>query len=85
MIRRRGVNATSVREVVRYTDTPRGSIAHHFPRGKQELVEEALRYAGREVSVPLEKLVGEHGTIAGLRAFVGLWRKVLESTGYEGG
>ena len=53
LMSRRGVNATSVREVVRQTDTPRGSIAHHFPRGKQQLLEEALAYAGREVSEPL--------------------------------
>jgi AcrR family transcriptional regulator len=85
LIRRRGVNATSVREVVRHTDTPRGSIGHHFPRGKQQMVEEAVEYSGREVGEPLEKLVGERGAVAGLRAFIGLWRKVLESSRYEAG
>lgn len=85
LIRRRGVNATSVREVVRHTDTPRGSIAHHFPRGKLQLVEEALACAGQEVSAPLEQLVANKGALAGLRAFIGLWRQVLVSTRYEAG
>jgi AcrR family transcriptional regulator len=85
LIRRRGMNATSVREVVRYTDTPRGSIGHHFPGGKQQLVEDAVTYAGQEVSGPLEKLVAEHGAVAGLRTFIELWRNVLESTRYEAG
>jgi AcrR family transcriptional regulator len=85
LISRRGVNATSVREVVRHTDTPRGSVGHHFPRGKQQLVEDAVTYAGQEVSGPLEKLVGEHGAVAGLRAFIELWRNVLESSRYEAG
>ena len=85
LIRRRGVNATSVREVVRHTETPRGSIGHHFPRGKQQLVEDAVTYAGQEVSGPLEKLVTEHGAVAGLRAFIELWRNVLESSKCEAG
>jgi len=85
LIRRRGVNATSVREVVRHTDTPRGSIGHHFPRGKQQLVEDAVTHAGQEVSGPLEQLVTEHGAVAGLRAFIELWRNVLESSKYEAG
>jgi len=85
LMSRRGVNATSIREVVRQTDTPRGSIAHHFPRGKQQLLEEALAYAGREVSEPLEMLVIEHGAAAGLNAFIDRWRNVLERTQYDAG
>jgi len=85
LIRRRGVNATSVREVVRHTDTPRGSIGHHFPRGKQQMVEEAVTYAGREVSEPLARLVEERGAVGGLRAFIELWRNVLVSTRFEAG
>lgn len=85
LIRRRGVNSTSVREVVRHTHTPRGSISHHFPDGKLQLVEEALRFAAAEVSVPLARLVAGRGSVLGLRAFVELWRDVLESSGYEAG
>jgi AcrR family transcriptional regulator len=85
LISRRGINATSVREVVRHTDTPRGSIGHHFPRGKQQMVEEAVAYSGREVGEPLQKLVDERGAVAGLRAFIGLWRQVLESSRFEAG
>lgn len=85
LIRRRGLNATSVREVVRYTETPRGSIAHHFPRGKQQLVEEALIFAGREVSEPLEKLVVQAGIVAGLRDFIDAWRSILEQSNFEAG
>lgn len=85
LIRRRGVNATSVREVVRHSDKPRGSISHHFPRGKQQMVEEAVAYSGREVGEPLENLVKERGAVAGLRAFIVLWRNILEDTQFEAG
>src|SRR5689334_24236611 len=80
LMSRRGVNATSVREVVRHTGTPRGSISHHFPRGKQQLIEDAIAFAGRQVSGPLRELTREHGAIGGLRAFIALWRKILEQT-----
>jgi AcrR family transcriptional regulator len=85
LMSRRGVNATSVREVVRHTSTPRGSISHHFPRGKQQLVEDAIVFAGAQVSGPLQHLTHERGAIAGLRSFIALWRQTLEKTKFEAG
>ena len=85
LMSRRGVNATSMREVVRHTGTPRGSIGHHFPRGKQELIEDALVFAGKQVSGPLEHLTQSRGAVAGLRAFIALWRQTLERTKFQAG
>src|SRR3954451_3590586 len=78
LMSRRGVNATSMRDVVRHTGTPRGSIGHHFPRGQQPRIEDALVFAGRQVSGPLAHLTQQHGAISGLRAFIALWRQTLE-------
>lgn len=85
LLSRRGVNATSVREVVRHSGTPRGSIGHHFPRGKQQLIEDAIAFAGAEVRAPLEHLMRERGAIAGLRAFIARWRRMLETSHFEAG
>ncbi|ANV99800.1 TetR/AcrR family transcriptional regulator [Bradyrhizobium icense] len=85
LMSRRGVNATSMREVVRHTGTPRGSIGHHFPRGKQQLIEDALVFAGRQVSGPLEHLTQSRGAIAGLRTFIALWRQTLEKSKFQAG
>src|SRR5256714_13823787 len=85
LMSRRGVNATSMREVVRHTGTPRGSISHHFPGGKQQLIEDAIAFAGAQVSGPLQHLTNARGAIAGLRAFIALWRKTLERTNYQAG
>jgi len=49
----------------RHTGTPRGSIGHHFPRGKQQLIEDALVFAGKQVSGPLRHLTEQHGAISG--------------------
>jgi AcrR family transcriptional regulator len=85
LLSRRGVNATSLREVVRHTGTPRGSISHHFPRGKQQLIEDAIGHAGVQVSKPLDQFTRERGTIDGLRAFIVLWRKILERSKFAAG
>ena len=85
LMSRRGVNATSMREVVRHTGTPRGSIGHHFPGGKQQLIEDALVFAGKQVSGPLEHLTQKHGAVGGLRVFIALWRQTLERTQFRAG
>lgn len=85
LICRRGVNATTMREVVRHTGTPRGSIGHHFPGGKLELVREAVAQAHREVSEPLAFLLKTHGAVAGLRVFKDLWLEKLQASAFEAG
>src|SRR5215470_1863206 len=85
LMSRRGVNGTSMRDVVHHTGTPRGSISHHFPRGKQQLVEDAIVFAGNQVSGPLQHLTQDRGAIAGLREFIALWRKTLERSKFQAG
>jgi len=85
LLSRRGVHATSLRTVVQHTGTPRGSLGHHFPRGKQELLEEAVRHATESVAAPLEALMNDRGAVEGLRAFVGWWRRILEASAFEAG
>jgi AcrR family transcriptional regulator len=85
LLRRKGLTATSMREVVRYSNTPRGSIAHHFPGGKRQLLEAAVEHAGREVTEPLKLLLSKHGPVNGMKRFIDLWRKMLEETDYQAG
>jgi AcrR family transcriptional regulator len=46
LIRARGVAATGVRDVVEHAHAPRGSFQHYFPGGKDQLVGEAVSWAG---------------------------------------
>lgn len=84
MIRRRGLNATSIREVAKHAGTPLGSTYHYFPGGKQQLAIEAVRFAGDLVTRTLEKKL-RAGPVDGLRAFLALWREILTSTDFEAG
>ncbi|QFU87171.1 TetR/AcrR family transcriptional regulator [Amycolatopsis sp. YIM 10] len=84
MIRRRGLNATSVREVAKHSRTPQGSTYHYFPGGKQQLAAEAVRYAADTVAGILAAKL-RAGPVEGLEAFLGLWRHIITSTDYQAG
>ncbi|MFI6360289.1 TetR/AcrR family transcriptional regulator [Streptomyces sp. NPDC050743] len=84
MISRRGLSATSIREMAKHAKAPLGSTYHYFPEGKQQLATEAVRYTGEWVARSLRKEL-EKGPAAGLRAFLALWRKIVVDTDFRAG
>lgn len=84
MIRRRGLNATSIREVAKHAGTPLGSTYHYFPGGKHQLAAEAVRYAKDTVAGVLAAKLSA-GPVEGLDAFLALWRGIITSTDYQAG
>lgn len=84
MISRRGLSATSIREVAKHAKGPLGSTYHYFPEGKQQLATEAVRFTGEWVARSLRKEL-EAGPAAGLRAFLGLWRKIVVESDFHAG
>lgn len=85
LISRRGVNGTSLRNVVDHTGTPRGSLGHHFPGGKIQMLEEAVTFAADAVAVPLEATLANKGIVKGLRTFIDWWRNLLVRSDFEVG
>src|SRR5688572_30822516 len=84
MIRRRGLNATSVRERAKHAQAPLGSTYHYFPGGKEQLATEAVQFAGDVVARILRRELAA-GPAAGLRAFLALWRDVVTGTDFRAG
>lgn len=88
LIRAHGVSGTSLRDVVAHARAPRGSLAHYFPGGKEQLVAEAVawtrRYVGRQVSRFVAAL--DPPVPSGLfRAMAGQWRDEFTSAGFGRG
>lgn len=88
LIRRDGVASTGMREVASHAGAPRGSLQHYFPGGKEQLVNEAVgwagRYAGRRVARFLAAL--DEPTPSGLFAeMVRQWTDEYEADGFAGG
>jgi AcrR family transcriptional regulator len=85
LLRERGYSGTGFREVIERTGAPRGSIYHHFPGGKAQLAGEAVDYMAGLARGLIDQSFAEGGPIAGLRAFVEIWRTDFERSGYRAG
>jgi AcrR family transcriptional regulator len=85
LLRERGLAGTSFREVVEHSGAPRGSIYHHFPQGKNQLVEEAIDAAGAFAERLLTRAGDGADPVAMLRAFVDLWAQTLTGSDYRAG
>ncbi len=79
LISQRGVQGTSFSEVLELTDTPRGSIYHHFPGGKDELVAEAIALLGSVVSERIRNTEADRPEQVA-EAFSKGWREFVEAT-----
>jgi AcrR family transcriptional regulator len=85
LIRERGLAGTSFRDVVEHSGAPRGSIYHHFPRGKTQLAEETVNAAAAFVETVIARAARNGDPLAALRLFVEAWRHTLESTDFRAG
>ena len=83
LLREDGVARTGFRDVVAHSGTPRGSIAHHFPGGKRQLVAEAVRYAGGFSSEAMRTKASTPEEI--VRLIFGLYRRALFDTDFAAG
>jgi len=84
MLRRRCLNATSIRELAKAAKAPLGSTYHYFPDGKKQVVTEAIQYAGAKVSRMLEQYL-QKGPLDGIKGLLAYWREVLIETEYQAG
>ncbi|MEZ7828361.1 MAG: TetR/AcrR family transcriptional regulator [Brachymonas denitrificans] len=84
VVARRGVPGTSFAEVLLLTGASRGSIYHHFPGGKQELIEAALDWFADQLENALNELRASTPA-AMLEQLVLLWRNKLLSNDCEAG
>jgi AcrR family transcriptional regulator len=55
LVREKGARATSIDDVLQHSGAPRGSVYHHFPGGRDELLSEATQYAADFVARRLAK------------------------------
>ncbi|MDX6740778.1 TetR/AcrR family transcriptional regulator [Actinocorallia sp. A-T 12471] len=85
MIRRQGVAATSFADVLADSGAPRGSVYHHFPGGRAQLIEDATRSAAAYLGGAVARVFAASDTPAALRALVDVWRRGLEAGDYEVG
>ncbi|MFJ9814855.1 TetR/AcrR family transcriptional regulator [Streptomyces sp. NPDC101151] len=88
LIRRDGVGATGMRDVATHAGAPRGSLQHYFPGGKEQLVNEAVAWAGRYAGKRVARFLAglDEPTPSGLfAAMAAQWTHEYETDGFAGG
>lgn len=86
LLRSHGVHGTSVARVLADSHSPRGSVAHHFPGGKDELLLAAVAVAGDEITGRLRRLAqGGLGVTGIVDALCDHFAEGLVRTGYRAG
>jgi len=76
LISTRGVNATSFSDVLADSGAPRGSIYHHFPEGKEQLAEDAIRWTSERV-LAKQRSCPATAPAGVLACFIDMWRQVV--------
>lgn len=73
----KGVEGTSFSEVLAVADAPRGSVYHHFPGGKAELLRSALELVSLRGLAAMETTRGRPA-VEVMDRFISLWRALLD-------
>ena len=84
LLREHGVAGTTIDRVLAVSGAPRGSVYHHFPGGRAQLLSEAVEFATDSI-IELAGAAGEGDPAVALDAFVALWREQLVASDYRAG
>jgi AcrR family transcriptional regulator len=84
LVRERGARATSLDAVLEHSGAPRGSLYHHFPGGREQLLREATEYAGDYVARRLERSRGD-GPLAAIEALLDEYGASLVASDFRAG
>jgi TetR/AcrR family transcriptional repressor of lmrAB and yxaGH operons len=84
LLARKGLQATSLNDVLERSGAPRGSVYHHFPKGKDEIVGSALDAARATAIDWLDRKTGEPADVVAAW-FLHIWREVLVRSNFDAG
>jgi TetR/AcrR family transcriptional repressor of lmrAB and yxaGH operons len=86
LFRRRGYNGVGLAEIIEAADAPKGSFYHHFPGGKEELAEQALRRSAGRFGKTVDQVFGEAGSFAqGVETLYGMVAGWFEGSDWRDG
>jgi TetR/AcrR family transcriptional repressor of lmrAB and yxaGH operons len=84
VLREKGAAGVTIDEVLARSGAPRGSVYHHFPDGRSQLLTEALQYAGDSITALIDDAATE-GCISLVRQFVAFWERTLGESDFAAG
>ncbi|MFI0352919.1 TetR/AcrR family transcriptional regulator [Actinomadura sp. 9N407] len=86
LVETRGYFGTGLNEVIQAGKAPRGSLYHHFPGGKDQLIAEALAVSGEEIDTLVRSLADDAPSATDLiEAVLDALADRMEEAGYAKG
>jgi len=86
LFRRQGYASTGLQQIVAESGSPKGSLYHYFPSGKEALGEAAIAMAGGLIRETLAGLAARHSEPkAFLRAYCKVMAGWMEESGFHSG
>ncbi|MER6086031.1 TetR/AcrR family transcriptional regulator [Streptomyces sp. NPDC001833] len=85
LLREYGASATSIDRVLAHSGAPRGSVYHHFPGGRTQLVEEAVRLAGSFMAGVIDTAMQADDPVEAIDTFFTVWRDRLVESSFRAG
>jgi TetR/AcrR family transcriptional repressor of lmrAB and yxaGH operons len=84
VMRERGAAGVTIDEVLTRSGAPRGSVYYHFPDGRNQIIAEALRFAGDAITADIDDAAARGAKVL-VREFVELWERVLADSDFTAG
>jgi TetR/AcrR family transcriptional repressor of lmrAB and yxaGH operons len=84
VMRERGTAGVTIDEVLARSGAPRGSVYYHFPEGRNQILTEALQYAGETLTEVIDDAAGKGGMYL-VRRFVEFWDDLLVESDFTAG
>jgi AcrR family transcriptional regulator len=84
VMRERGAAGVTIDEVLARSGAPRGSVYYHFPEGRNQILSEALQYAGEAITEVIDEAAAKGGLFL-VRQFVEFWEDLLVESDFTAG
>ena len=84
VMRERGAAGVTIDEVLARSGAPRGSVYYHFPGGRNQILTEALQYAGEAITGLIDE-AAQNGGMHLVRQFVEFWDQLLTESDFTAG
>jgi TetR/AcrR family transcriptional regulator, lmrAB and yxaGH operons repressor len=81
----RGVAGVTVDAVLAHSGAPRGSVYHHFPGGRDEVLLAGLDRAGEVISARLDQALEVGDPHTAVASFVRFWKRLLIGSDFRAG
>jgi AcrR family transcriptional regulator len=84
VLRERGAAGVTIDAVLARSGAPRGSVYHHFPDGRNQILTEALQFAGEAITEVIDEAAANGGLFL-VRQFVDFWEELLVESDFAAG